>query len=72
MKMLLLSDVEEAGDLMGEAAVHVVDEGIEDLGGGREGEDVVVGEASGNEGAMAFVKKDFLLELGTLNLKLET
>ena len=29
--MLLLSDVEEAGDLVGEAAVHVVDEGIEDL-----------------------------------------
>ena len=28
-------DVEEAGDLVGEAAVHVVDEGIEDLGSGR-------------------------------------
>ena len=33
--MLLLGDVEEAGDLVGEAAVHVVDEGIEDLGSGR-------------------------------------
>ena len=35
MKMLLLGDVEEAGDLVGEGAVHVVDEGIEDLGSGR-------------------------------------
>ena len=33
MKMLLLSDVEEAGDLVGEGALHVVDEGIEDFGG---------------------------------------
>ena len=55
MKMLLLSDVEEAGDLVGEGAVHVVDEGIEDLGGGREGEDVVVGETGGDEGGVAFL-----------------
>ena len=59
----MLSDVEEAGDLVGEGAVHVVDEGIEDFGGGREGEDVVVGEAGGNEGAMAGVKKDFFTGL---------
>lgn len=59
----MLSDVEEAGDLVGEGAVHVVDEGIEDLGGGGEGEDVVVGETGGDEGAMAFVKKDFLTRL---------
>ena len=55
--------MEEAGDLVGEGAVHVVDEGIEDLGGGGEGEDVVVGETGGDEGAMAFVKKDFLTRL---------
>ena len=54
-KMLLLGDVEEAGDLVGEGAVHVVDEGIEDLGGGREGEDVVVGKAGGDEGGVAFL-----------------
>ena len=52
--MLLLSDVEEAGDLVGEAAVHVVDEGIEDLGSGGEGEDVVVGKDSRDEGAVTF------------------
>ena len=63
--MLLLGDVEEAGDLVGEGAVHVVDEGIEDLGRGREREDVVVGKAGGDQGAVTFVKKDFLLELGT-------
>ena len=54
MKMLLLGDVEEAGDLVGEGAVHVVDEGIEDLGGGGEGEDVVVGKDSRDEGAVTF------------------
>ena len=59
----MLSDVEEAGDLVGEGAVHVVDEGIEDLGGGREGVDVVVGETGGNQGAMAFVKQDFVFEV---------
>ena len=52
--MLLLGDVEEAGDLVGEAAVHVVDEGIEDLGGGGEGEDVVVSQGSRDEGAVTF------------------
>jgi len=52
--MLLLSDVEEAGDLVGEAAVHVVDEGIEDFGGSGEGEDVVVGKDSRDEGAVTF------------------
>ena len=52
--MLLLSDVEEAGDLVGEAAVHVVDEGIEDFGGGGEGEDIVVGKDSRDEGAVTF------------------
>ena len=52
--MLLLSDVEEAGDLVGEAAVHVVDEGIEDFGGSGEGEDVVVGKDSRDEGGVAF------------------
>ena len=62
-KLLLLSDVEEAGDLVGEGAVHVVDEGIEDFGGGREGEDVVVGKAGGDEGGVAFVKKDFFTGL---------
>ena len=55
--------MEEAGDLVGEGAVHVVDEGIEDFGGGREGEDVVVGKAGGDEGGVAFVKKDFFTGL---------
>ena len=44
--------MEEAGDLVGEAAVHVVDEGIEDFGGGGDGEDVVVGEDSRDEGGV--------------------
>ena len=61
--ILLLGDVEEAGDLVGEAAVHVVDEGIEDFGGGGDGEDIVVGKARRNQGAMAFVKKDFFTGL---------
>ena len=61
--MLLLGDVEEAGDLVGEGAVHVVDEGIEDFGGGGEGEDVVVGKASGNEGAMPFGQHNLFFEL---------
>ena len=51
----MLSDVEEAGDLVGEGAVHVVDEGIEDLGGGGEGEDVVVGKARRNQSTMALL-----------------
>ena len=59
----MLSDVEEAGDLVGEGAVHVVDEGIEDLGGGREGEDVVVGKAGGDEGAMPFGQHNLFFEL---------
>ena len=63
MKMLLLSDVEEAGDLVGEGAVHVVDEGIEDFGGGREREDVVVGKASGNEGGVAGGQHNLFFEL---------
>ena len=36
--------MEEAGDLVGEGAVHVVNEGIEDFGGGGDGEDIVVGK----------------------------
>ena len=44
-------------------AVHVVDEGIEDLGGGREGEDVVVGKTGGDEGGVALVKKNFFTGL---------
>ena len=54
--MLLLGDVEEAGDLVGEAAVHVVDEGIEDFGGAGEGEDVVVGKDSRDEGGVALLQ----------------
>ena len=46
--------MEEAGDLVGEAAVHVVDEGIEDFGGGGEGEDIVVGKDSRDEGGVTF------------------
>ena len=51
----MLSDVEEAGDLVGEGAVHVVDEGIEDFGGGGEGEDVVVSKTGGDEGAVTLL-----------------
>ena len=61
--MLLLGDVEEAGDLVGEGAVHVVDEGIEDFGRGREGEDVVVGKASRDEGGVAFGQHNLVFEL---------
>ena len=63
MKMLLLGDVEEASDLVGEGAVHVVEEGIEDLGGGGEGEDVVIGKAGGDEGAVTFGQDDFFFEV---------
>ena len=59
----MLSDVEEAGDLVGEGAVHVVDEGIEDFGGGREGEDVVVGKYSRYQGAMPFGQDNLFFEL---------
>ena len=52
--------MEEAGDLVGEGAVHVVDEGIEDFGGGREGEDVVVGKDSRDEGGVAGGQHYFL------------
>ena len=58
--MLLLSDVEEAGDLVGEAAVHVVDEGIEDLGGAGDGENIVVGKDSRDEGGVAGGQHSFL------------
>ena len=59
----MLSDVEEAGDLVGEGAVHVVDEGIEDLGGGGEGEDVVVGKAGRDEGGVALLQHNLFFEL---------
>lgn len=62
-KILLLGDVEEAGDLVGEAAVHVVDEGIEDFGGSGDGEDVVVGKAGGDEGGVAGGQHNFFFEL---------
>ena len=55
--------MEEAGDLVGEGAVHVVDEGIEDFGGGREGEDVVVGKTGRNQGAMPFGQHNLFFEL---------
>ena len=58
-----MSDVEEAGDLVGEGAVHVVDEGIEDFGRGGEGEDVVVGKTGGDEGGVAGGKHNLFLEL---------
>ena len=52
--------MEEAGDLVGEAAVLVVDEGIEDLGGAGEGEDVVVSQDSRDEGGVAGGQHNFL------------
>ena len=52
--------MEEAGDLVGEAAVHVVDEGIEDFGGAGEGEDIVVGKDSRDEGGVAGGQHNFL------------
>ena len=55
--------MEEAGDLVGEGAVHVVDEGIENLGGGREGEDVVVGKSSRNQGAVTGFQHNLFFEL---------
>ena len=59
-KELLLGDVEEAGDLVGEGAVHVVNEGIEDFGGGGEGENVVVGKDGRDEGGVAGGQHNFL------------
>lgn len=59
-KELLLGNVEEAGDLVGEAAVHVVDEGIEDLGGAGDGEDVIICQDSGNQCAISFFQHHFL------------
>ena len=50
--------MEEASDLGGEAAIHVVDEGIEEAGGAMEREDVVVCDAGGDEGAMACLEED--------------
>ncbi len=55
--------MEEAGDLVGEGAVHVVDEGIEDFGGGREREDVVVGKARRDEDAVTGGKHNLFFEL---------
>ena len=52
--------MEEAGDLVGEAAVHVVDEGIEDAGRGAMGDDIVVGDGGGDQGAVTFPQQDIV------------
>ena len=56
----MLGDVKEAGDFGGEAAVLVVDEGIEEAGLAVEGGDVVVGDGGGDEGAVPFPEQDLL------------
>ena len=53
-------DMQESGDLSGEAAVHIVDEGIKEAGGTMQGEDVVIGDGGRDEGTMTFVKGDLV------------
>ena len=52
--------MEEAGDASAEAAVLVVNEGIEDAGLALEGDDIVVGDGGWDEGAGAFTEEDFI------------
>ena len=52
--------MEEAGDEVGEVERHIVDIGIEDAGGGMLRKDVVIGNGSGDEGAVAFLEKERL------------
>ena len=49
------TDMQEAGELACQGGIHVVDEGLENLGAVGEGNDVVIGNSSGNQGAMAFL-----------------
>lgn len=45
----------KAGEAAGDTAVHVVDEGIEEAGLAMQGDDIVVGDTGGDEGAVAFL-----------------
>ena len=46
------SDMQEAGELACQGGIHIVDEGLENLGAVGEGNDVVIGNDSRDEGAM--------------------
>lgn len=50
--LLLFREMEEVGDFC-HSCVVVVDEGIEEAGGVMQGDDIVVGYGSGDEGAIA-------------------
>ena len=52
--------MEEAGEAAAEAAIHIVDIGIEDTDGGGERDKVVVGKGGWNETAVAFAEDDFI------------
>ena len=57
---LLFGEVEEAGELGGECAIHVVDEGIKEAGRSLEGVDVIVGNGSRDERGVAFAEEDLV------------
>ena len=52
--VLLRGHVEEAGEAAAEAAIHIVDIGIEDTDGWGERDEVVVSDGGWNEAAVAF------------------
>ena len=58
--VLLRGHMEEAGEAAAEAAIHIVDIGIEDTDGGGERDKVVVGKGGWNETAVALTDDDFI------------
>ena len=63
----MFCDMQEAADLSCEALVHIVDEGIEEARLPVEGDDIVVGDAGGDEGAMAFTQQDLVASAADLD-----
>lgn len=57
---LLFGAVEEAGELGGECAIHIVDEGIKEADLSLEGVDVIVGNGSRDERGVAFAEEDLV------------
>ena len=57
---LLFGEMEEAGDLGGECAIHIVDEGIKEADLSLEGVDVIVGNGSRDERGVAFAEEDLV------------
>lgn len=58
--VLLRGHMEEAGEAAAEAAIHIVDIGIEDTDGGGERDKVVVSDGGWNETAVALTDDDFI------------